>query len=646
MKSIIVLLVLLIGFSISSFAQIPYYDALRIKSLKVVNNIGKDKPLILPNNDSLFRILKYYLKDTLNKKNSDIIEEFQGNPFITFNSIIPLIKNEGPDNPRVPSGEGLLSTPVAGINVTNFADGVAKFLVGRFKEELSAAFFDKFKKELNNPDYIELQVLFPETRKTLNTIDQDIYMYSNYLNTLRESFINDMTNEFVNLEKLLNTDKYKNYLKANPEFGSIVKTSLYVINSLSSGKHPGNVLANFNTENIELKNKSIELDIRSSIHIMQLFSESFRSKSNTNYWVTSDSIYDKLIKDTIAFKIYLGLIYQKAKLTIEKYTFSNNVSLKSILDTVAFYYNNSSINEYKYFIESFIDKAQEVNEYITDLRDKKKSEIDYNDYYKLFGASLDLLDQTCKFIDLPYVDLGADELEIKNKIGSILYITKTSGEIYIDVRTKNYSSAIVNTISFIDAILPDNKENDKLHKSLLKYGSFIAAVAQAQNSDDVKNAIESAALPAGSYSIKQHTQASLFVNGYMGYAWDFNHGIYMTGIYAPLGISGNLRICNGKAGAIGIFASFIDVGGLAAYRLTNSTDTLKQTVKLQNIISPSLQLMYEIPTTPISICIGWRMTPTLFYSGNSTFETIRPKNVFNVSLLVDIPIFTIKTSKN
>ena len=39
-------------------------------------------------------------------------------------------------------------------------------------------------------------------------------------------------------------------------------------------------------------------------------------------------------------------------------------------------------------------------------------------------------------------------------------------------------------------------------KAVIKYGTFMAQVAQAENSDDVKTAIESVALPTGSASIK------------------------------------------------------------------------------------------------------------------------------------------------
>jgi hypothetical protein len=72
---------------------------------------------------------------------------------------------------------------IGGLNVTNLADGLAKFIVERAKTELNIAFFNRFKKELDNQK--ELQILFPQTRLVLRAIDAEIYNYSVYLETLK-----------------------------------------------------------------------------------------------------------------------------------------------------------------------------------------------------------------------------------------------------------------------------------------------------------------------------------------------------------------------------------------------------------------------------------------------------------------------------
>src|SRR5579863_251974 len=142
-----------------------------------------------------------------------------------------------------PSPNSTTPSGIGGISVSNFADGLAKFLVSRFKQELSMAFFTKFKDELNDPKFNDLKILFPQTWKTLQTIDNGIYQYGVYLNTLRQAFIQDLTNGFVNLQNVLQQKKYKGFFdNKHPELGTLLYSSLYLINNLGAGKHPGDVL--------------------------------------------------------------------------------------------------------------------------------------------------------------------------------------------------------------------------------------------------------------------------------------------------------------------------------------------------------------------------------------------------------------------
>jgi hypothetical protein len=633
MKKFIILMV--IGFFAYQYnygQRIAYYDAKYFRDVIMSNNGKFHLQDIKPS------LQDYYFGKNMTDKRLDSLVRL--NPFL--NSYYERGVQGALTSIQLPN---LASQLIPGSNITNFADGLAKFLVDRFKEEISASFFEKFKNDINDPKYADLKILFPETWKTLNVIDKDIYKYSIYLNTLRQSFIKDFSNQYKNLQILLDQPKYRDYFKKeNPELGSILNSALYFINEFTAGKHPGTVLAGFNSASkINLKDSVIQTNIRNAIQTIQLFSENLRSVSDSNYWVPADSVVN-LVMDSVTFRIFLGLIYQKSEPLEFRLEGNKHLKFKTILTKLS--QNIDSLYEYENFIVSFIDHSQEVDDYIKKLRSQKKSDIDPNDYYILFESSLDLLDYATSFIDLPYVNLGSKiETRTKNMSSNVLFITRTSGELYVDIRTKNYSSAIVNTLSILDTLLSKRISGD-LRKRIMKYGSFMASIAQAQNSDDVKSVIESVALPAGSYSIKQKTYLSLSVNGYMGYGWDFHSNeLYMKGIYAPLGLAFSRGAIGKKygGGAFVAFISIIDIGGLTAFRLENETDTLKQNIKLQSIISPSVQILYEIPRTPLNICFGWRMTPSLFYSGHETFKTVESVSAFNLSVLIDIPIFTIKT---
>ena len=105
-------------------------DALLLNALKSKRHAGSDSASIrtilrsykIDNNDSLSK--NYFLNSELDS---------------TFNPI---------DDASIQSGEGLLSSAfssIGGLDVTNIADGLAKFIIKRAKQELSIAFFKKFK---------------------------------------------------------------------------------------------------------------------------------------------------------------------------------------------------------------------------------------------------------------------------------------------------------------------------------------------------------------------------------------------------------------------------------------------------------------------------------------------------------------------
>ena len=86
---------------------------------------------------------------------------------------------------------------------TNIADAFAKFLVKRTKEELNTTFFKKFYETISKEEYADLQTVFPQTYRALTIIGNEIYRYEAYIQTLRESFENDLSNIYENLPTII-----------------------------------------------------------------------------------------------------------------------------------------------------------------------------------------------------------------------------------------------------------------------------------------------------------------------------------------------------------------------------------------------------------------------------------------------------------
>ena len=674
-----------------SLTGIPIYDARHLLNYKVIGKMQFE------------RILNFYIQKN-GLSGQDLIDAYSGNLFL----IDFIQKAETSFEAETVSGNfgalvGKGLSALGGLNVTNFADGLAKFLVKRFKQELTITFFEKFKDEISK--FEELYTLFPETYKVLVVIDKDVYKFSAYLNTLREAFIKDLTNLYTDFKKLTQLEKYKNYFQhENPEAYTIIVSSLYFIDKFSRGTHPGEVLAKFDTADLRFRNASLEYNIRSSVVLLQGFSASLKSLSPDHYWVPADSVKG-LLDDPTGRNLYFGLIFQKYG-SVSFQIHANKETRR--LDTLLAWAKRAtdalqdSLSAYKNFIETLSDHAEEVNEYLTELKTKKKEDIDYNDYYKFYNAALDLLEHGLRFIDLPYVELN-ESLENKIHIQSIkwLSVARNTGDLYIDVRTKNYSSAVLDVSGILDTVfnktdyvnelnaeladlknkLEEAKQNstDSVSKTnqvnnviaefsknqaatlldldnqlrskkindtvvikyvrqivignraldasekyfnwqstVLKYGTFAATVAQAQNSDEVEAAIESIALPVGSASIKKKSNWNIALNAYLGgfYGNEYlketpgPNWAAISGIYAPVGVTFSKGL--GKAGSASIFLSAIDIGAFASFRLQDDTTKSLPEVSLKNIFAPGLGVVYGLPwKLPISIGYSWQLGPAI-----------------------------------
>jgi hypothetical protein len=141
--------------------------------------------------DEVLKILKNYTSNI--STNTDVFNSFSTNNFI--NNYLP-----GPPN----ESKNIFGTVIRGLgntDVTAFADGLAKFLVERTKEELNEAFFRKFADFLKY--YPEFKTLFPNTNVVVDNFNS--WEYANLLNTLKEAFdkdIKELLSNFIKLRSL------------------------------------------------------------------------------------------------------------------------------------------------------------------------------------------------------------------------------------------------------------------------------------------------------------------------------------------------------------------------------------------------------------------------------------------------------------
>jgi hypothetical protein len=93
-----------------------------------------------------------------------------------------------------------------------------------------------------------------------------------------------------------------------------------------------------------------------------------------------------------------------------------------------------------------------------------------------------------------------------------------------------------------------------------------------------------------------------------------------------------LRSC----GSVSVFASIFDLGSIMNFRLTKNSSSFSK-VKFENFLAPGLGVYYNFPKMPFTAGIHANYIPNIREIANIRYSVFR----MNVSLLVDIPFFTI-----
>lgn len=549
----------------AGYCQIAFYDALKIDSLStsVVNNVVTIK---IDSSNAIFaeRILKHYIGPVSAKTDSDkvalfrqIANAFRNNPFLNISG---QVEENAPLFDFLKNSKSSLSvssaiSAVGNLDVSNLADGIARFLIKRGKEELNIAFFNRMKKFLDDPAHPECKTLFPVTTALLENILS--YQYAELMQSLREAFHTDLSNLIVNLNQLIDLPKFQVLLKNLPEIRVAIRSAKIVSElSQSSSGQPLNPAVVINHLADLAEWTDIHPNLGGSWKLLNAVSQAVLNNDDTHIWITLGNL-NGLVNDPVKLRIFLGLFYQQTA-GIAFTTGTGTVSVQAFMAA-----NTANIYAVSNLVENFVLLANDVDRTIADLQDKQ-GPLTNDDYYTYISKAINIIEYGFKVAN-----------QVKPGIDANQYIimARNANELYKSIYTKNYSVAANNLYNILDQVFNRVKElkqekmerkkmeriaitgsdssnlvaavNDphlpdkKIISGIFKYANFFASVVKAESADDVANAIESAALPAGSYSIKQRAVFNISLNGYIGYAWDFGRG---HGVYAPVGFSFSTRL--------------------------------------------------------------------------------------------------------
>lgn len=613
--------------------QSQYYDAIELHKL-LKSNGGSKFPNPGPVDDcknnpeksgcKTASILRKYAA-TENADYKIIATEYLSNPFLKDFIVVPSTSSiDG-------TARALSRTvnAVGGLDVTNFADGLARFLVKRMKEELNILFFEAFERELAKQK--DLQALFPSTHNTLLLAGKELYNYQRFLPALRQAFEYDLdeflTNSYAWSVSAATDMNLLAQLQKDPATHNAIKVILYVARELDRGQHPGEILHTITGENLIQFDKVFK-GFTAYLQIADFISQSLHSNHNASYWINRQEA--SAFRDPTFVKIYLGLMYQSCPEIVLP-------SGKKFKDEFALLANRLTEAEEK--VKQLADDVASVEDALKRITDNSEH-VKGSDYFITAQAILKLTDRVVTL-------LNADATPLKE----LSFYADHGGFLFTHIESRAYSAAVFEAYTIFDHALTgadSKKQASAVMAQFLKYGTFMATVAEAESSAEVADAIEAIALPAGSARIKREMAWNISLNAYLGAFYGSetitvdgeDETERVAGVFAPVGlaISRNFRICKTNW-SLTAFGTIIDVGALASYRLGDNDQVERvPDITLKNIFAPGAYLVLGFPRIPISIGYGYQLTPQLRNVTSNAIQLNDHANRLSGFIAVDIPL--------
>jgi hypothetical protein len=646
MKSAIarlVLVSLISSYAVVSKAQVAYYDALLLR-----NSLENGK---LTTSDSVKMkyytgLLLHYLPDScIGKSPDEILRNLSQvhsplyNPFIS-----KLIEaGSGLQSAGSQSGSQLSAstqTPSLGnLDVTTFADGLAKFLVKRSEEELATMFFRDLQIYLRN--HQEIGTLFPNTLALLGSFDY--WDYSNFINTIREAFDKDIKQLPRDIVKLKDVDKmpesFKRFLHSDT--GRILLSCLELGDDLVSGRKLPDAIDQIASD--KLLGGAGDVNLKNTIKLINILSYSLRSNDLMKQYISLSEL-KALYRDSVATQLYCGLIWQQIH--------TSSLVIAGIrVDTVV---TPPNVQKVRNYIETVVAYSQQLNDGLQKISDAtlNSDQNKWVHYASIFQSVGKLIRGWCNLSSLN------DRMVPPPQTDLLIEYSNSALTIAQDISVRNYHAVVIDIMKLFGDIYEGNPPGEFMMfmHDFTKYASFAANVAGAKNSDDIENAIQAIALPSGSSQIKRESRFNADLNGYVGLygGWDQlsaipNSGALSYGITAPLGLGfswGHRFLFWGTRNpwSTSLFFSVIDLGAITSFRAHNDSISQIPTVQLKDIVSLGAFVSLGIPYAPVSINIGVQGGPNL-HSVNSTYNDYRNASSvrYSVSICIDIPLFNFYT---
>ena len=453
----------------------------------------------------------------------------------------------------------------------------------------------------------------------------------------------------------------------------------------------------------------------------------FRMTDIQGFWLEEDDFYEELrvvlapaIEASIAKRLYLDAILTDVETERTRLLrdYSQNFIRQDSIDYVRRQWNKvPELREYNLRIRQLDDQRAFIQDRLLGgsggMAQTLSHFVQITDRIDLIGSELkelQRLDQdnlkSAQFIYLLRSSLGIVEEvfqlalpEDAEMLREVSGLVDNVFDAYAGVLEKDYQSTLLNIVPLANDLIRRNyrerifieelngRDTEQLKKEMarqelrlrevFRYGAFLATVAEAENSDAIKEAISSIALPAGSYSIKRRALTNISLQAYPGvtgggelarmndvgtwapnvgftapiglsYSWGYRKKLdpiryqddlrYKKKVDRSIRLSGD-RFLNGSSGSL--FLPLVDLGAVVLFRLDGSTEPLPEDVGFQQIFSPGVVYTHGFARIPLSVMMGAQVSPRLRKFGDERANAFR----FNLGLTVDLPMINFFTKR-
>jgi hypothetical protein len=659
---ILLILLFLCSVSTGGWSQFIFQDANTIADLleMLPNQSGNEKTDTLNTLAGLLQSNYLHLPENGNGPLTTrmILDAAVKSPFLS-------VLASPPEDLKLLTNKDLPTSPKSVRNIApsaipeTLADAFSKFLINRARMELIATLVDTIAQA--SKEYPELPFFMPLTCQYIATLTSSAYPNSilQSLPLFAEADIRNIPSRLAFLDTIqaeypeLDAKRAGFYasLMAS-EYGLLIKVLSVLYTDLGKSSGAYTILYDLNSTVTPYATSDKIKNLRDAISCLRLsyiVAAGF-SHGDPKRFYTQKEILDFFQEQNHGARnanLFFGLFY----LSVPSDLTFNNTSVKKLMEMNI---ESGLIGEFASVVASQVGSLSAaystLSENLSEKRDKPIDEAARMRILLEYAATFMNFLTADSTLQIILGDEGANTLKRSPEYKLYNSIMKNGISIVTAFHSKDYpyvlhsfTGALREVAGAYASSVPDSSGAEVLEaiKKLDSALSFIAAIAVAENSEEMEKIIDEYALPSTSYRAKFRDAGNLTINSYLGAvggmvvpAFAFNS----YGAYAPLGVSLNFNWnCNCFSSGT-IFVGLLDFGSLVAYRINDAQGVLPS-FDVRSLLSFSAGGLISLFKSPISILGGIRSTPgivsitadSVVYSSRTQWELI-------LALVVDIPI--------